>query len=133
VSSVTPSLVCEHPILCITNMAAPLPVTASLCVFCVSCWALQPVVFYDHFYDFGLKDEIKTLLSRAHPLQDPLPLGHQDLPRSGRGVRGHGGDNLVLKLGALELDTRRGRTTSWGGGRSLWTRAGTTSCWEKVA
>lgn len=63
---------------------------------------LQPVVFYDHFYDFGIRDIITELIEARRRAgvhcRSPLKIFHAN----NDGYVAKVGETLVMKLGHLD-------------------------------
>ncbi|BBN06643.1 alpha-amylase [Marchantia polymorpha subsp. ruderalis] len=61
-----------------------------------------PVIFYDHFYDFGLHDQIAELIAArkrtAVHCRSPVKIFHANI----EGYVAQVGENLVMKLGRLD-------------------------------
>lgn len=66
-----------------------------------------PVIFYDHFYDFGIHDQIAELIAaRKHAgvhCRSPVKIFHANA----QGYVAQVGDNLVLKLGFFDWNPSR--------------------------
>lgn len=62
---------------------------------------LQPVIFYDHFYDFGLHDQIAELIAARQRTgvgcRSPIKILHANFD----GYVAQVGETLIVKLGKL--------------------------------
>ena len=74
---------------------------------CYFLWCMQPVVFYDHFYDFGLKDRITELIAaRKHcgiHCRSPVKIFHANA----QGYVAMVGESLILKMGHFDWNPSR--------------------------
>lgn len=63
---------------------------------------VQPVIFYDHFYDFGLHDSIAELIAARTKTgvhcRSTIKIYHADVD----GYVAQIGENLVMKLGRFD-------------------------------
>lgn len=66
------------------------------------CFILQPVVFYDHFYDFGLRDRIVELIEARGRAgvhcRSPVKIYHAN----NEGYVAQVGNSLTMKLGHFD-------------------------------
>lgn len=72
------------------------------CGCCCCCVFWQPVVFYDHFYDFGLHDQIAELIAARERTgvwcRSSVTIFHANFD----GYVAQVGDDLIMKVGKLD-------------------------------
>lgn len=81
----------------------------------VCLYNLQPVIFYDHFYDFGLHDQIAELIAvrtrTGVHCRSPVKIFQANF----EGYVAQIGNNLVMKIGHLDWNPSKQNdlTGSW--------------------
>ena len=91
----------------------------------------QPVIFYDHFYDFGLRDAIAELIAVRNRTGVNCRSPVKIYQATNQGYASQIGDNLVIKMGRLDwnpskennLEGKWNRCLDKGADYQIWERS----------